>query len=277
MSESKKMITFHIRKFNPEHDAAPAWKTFSIPLIKGMTVLDGLHTIKQTLDPGLAWRYSCRMGVCGSCAMLINGKPTLACNTQVSAVSEKEICVGPLPNFNTVRDLVPDLTPMFEKHQAVKPFILRKDKDEMDNPSGEYEQTPHELEAYLQFSYCIRCGACMAACPTMATDRNYPGPMPLAQSYRYTSDTRDDGSEERSKAVDRSSGVFSCHFGSECSAACPKGVDPAKAIQLMKRRMVWDYLRLLKRKKPCGVIHGARTTGRRENIPEPPEYTVPQK
>jgi len=277
MSETKKMITFHVRKFEPGRDAAPAWRAYSIPLSKGMTVLDGLHEIKRTQDPCLAWRYSCRMGVCGSCAMLINGKPTLACNTQVSAVSEKEICVGPLPNFNIVRDLVPDLTPLFEKHQAVKPFILRKDQEEMENPSGEYEQTPHELEAYLQFSYCIRCGACMAACPTFATDRDYPGPMPLAQSYRYTSDSRDEGFEERTRAVDRASGVFSCHFGSECSAACPKGVDPAKAIQLMKRRMVWDYLHFLKRKKPCGIIHGQRTTGRRENIPEPPEYTIPQK
>jgi len=98
--------------------------------------------------------------------------------------------------------------------------------------------------------------------------------MPLAQAYRYSADSRDGGFAERAKAVDRKSGVFSCHFGSECSAACPKGVDPAKAIQLMKRRLVFDYLRLFKAKKPCGGVHGQRTTGRREGIPEAPEYTI---
>ena len=274
MSETTKTITFRIRKFNPETDAAPAWKAFAVPFAKGMTVLDGLHWIKMHADPGLAWRYSCRMGVCGSCAMLINGRPTLACNTQVASLKAAEVCVAALPNFNTVRDLVPDLTPMFEKHRAIKPYILRDDKAEMEAPTGEFQQSPHELEEYLQFSYCIRCGACMAACPTMAADRDYPGPMPLAQSYRYSADSRDGGFTERAEAVDRKNGVFSCHFGSECSAACPKGVDPAKAIQLMKRRLVFDYLRLFKAPKPCGVVHGQRTTGKREGIPEAPEYTI---
>ncbi len=279
MNEKKngKEITFRIRRFNPEKDNKPYWHSYSVPLTEGMTVLDGLHYIKQNLDATLSWRYSCRMGICGSCAMLVNGFPMLGCNTQISEVAKKKLAIAPLPNFDIIRDLVPDISQMFEKHQSLHPYVLREDQSEMDEPSGEFIQSPEELEAYLQFSFCIRCGACMAACPTLATDKEYLGPMPLAQGYRYSNDTRDFGFDQRKLVVGDSHGAFRCHFGSECSRACPKGVDPAKAIQLMKRQLVFNYLRLFKQKKPCGIDLKPRTTGRREGIPEAPPYTIDQK
>lgn len=279
MSEKKngKIIAFHIRRFNPEKDKKPYWQSYSVSTTDGMTVLDGLHLIKQNLDATLAWRYSCRMGICGSCAMLVNGYPVLACNTQINEVAKKDLAVAPLPNFDIIRDLVPDLLAMFEKHRSLHPYILRDDKGEMNIPTGEFSQSPEELEAYLQFSFCIRCGACMAACPTLATDKEYLGPMPLAQGYRYSNDTRDYGFNQRKEVVGDSHGAFRCHFGSECSRACPKGVDPAKAIQLMKRQLVFNYLRLYKQKTPCGINKGPRTTGKREGIPEAPPYTIEQK
>ncbi len=270
----EKNITIAIKRFNPEKDQKPYYQFYTIPYEEGMTVLDCLHYIKREIDSTIAWRYSCRMGICGSCAMLINGRASLACNTQVVELKSKKILLAPLPNFITIKDLVPDLTPMFEKHKYIMPNIQREDKEEMENPTAEYYQSEKELEEYLQFAYCIRCGACMASCPTMAMDRKYFGPMVLAQAHRYNKDTRDSGFKKRFDKVDVPSGIFSCHMGSECSVVCPKGVDPAKAIQLMKREMVFSFLKLLKEKKVCGVYKETKKRERREGIPEPPPRTV---
>jgi succinate dehydrogenase / fumarate reductase iron-sulfur subunit len=243
-------VTFRIRRMDASTGEAPHWEDYRLPYSAGMTVLEGLKAIKEKFSPSLAWRSSCRMGVCGSCGMFINGRPRLACNTQVSELGGSLVTVAPLPNFDTIRDLVPDLVPMFEAHRRARPHILR-DGVEQEQPTGEYWQSPHQLEEYLQFSYCIKCGCCMAACPTYATDPTYSGPMPLAQAHRYNADTRDEGFKTRKPDLAGARGPWRCHFAGECSRVCPKGVDPAKAIQLMKREMVWDYLHLLKH--ACGA------------------------
>ena len=266
-------IIFYIRRFDPEHDEAPWLQQFTVQVERGMTILDGLHQIKETQDSSLAWRFSCRMGVCGSCAMLINGKPTLACNTQILEVTNQTITLAPLPNFAIIKDLVPDLEPLFEKHRYIHPYIKRKDLEEMANPTGEYFQTPQELERYLQFTYCIKCGACIAACPTMATDRDYLGPIALAQAYRYNTDSRDDGFKARKDMVDVSHGVFNCHYAGECSRVCPKGVDPARAIQLMKRNLVLDYLKLKRHKKPAHALKSSERVEQKPKVSAPP-FTV---
>lgn len=266
-------ITFYIRRFDPEEDETPREHQFTLPVKKGMTVLDGLHQIKQTLDSTLSFRFSCRMGVCGSCAMLINGRPGLACNTQILDVTHSALTLAPLPNFNIIKDLVPDLVPMFGIHALVQPYIKRGGREEMENPTGEFFQTPHQLEEFLQFTYCIKCGACMAACPTLATDREYLGPMPLTQAYRYNSDSRDDSAKERKNIVAVRHAVFNCHYAGECSRVCPKGVDPARAIQLLKKDLVLDYFRLSKQKKCAHVHQPPSNVDREEKIPAPP-YTV---
>jgi len=163
-------IQFRLTRYNPETDLVPYLKTYQVPVHAGMTVLDGLHYIKDNLDSTLAWRYSCRMGICGSCGMLLNGRPGLACNTQILEIAEANLAVTPLPNFGIIRDLVPDLWTMLDKHRSMKPYIVRADESEINDPSGEYFQSPEQLESYLQFSYCIKCGCCMGACPTLATD-----------------------------------------------------------------------------------------------------------
>ncbi len=250
------LINYHVTRFNPETDPAPYVRTYVVPVSEGMTVLDGLHFIKEKLDPTLAWRYSCRMGICGSCGMLLNGKPGLACNTQILHIAKTDLAVGPLPNFAIIRDLVPDLFSMFEKHRSVRPYILRADEAEINDPAGEFYQSPEQLENYLQFTYCIKCGCCMAACPTLATDVRYLGPMPLAAAQRYNADTRDGGSQDRKAVTAAPSGVFRCHYAGECSRVCPKGVDPARALQYLKRRLVLDYLHLARRPSPCNKLHG---------------------
>jgi succinate dehydrogenase iron-sulfur subunit len=273
-SSNLKQVRYRVRQYDPNRDAAPHWESYTIPYTPGMTVLDGLWTIKERFAPGLAWRSSCRMGVCGSCGMLVNGLPRLACNTQVSELKTVEIAVAPLPNFATIRDLVPDLAPMFESHRALMPWIVRPDDEEQGHPTGEFAQSREELEHYLQFSYCIKCGCCMAACPTYATDPTYSGPMPLAQAHRYNSDSRDAGFSLRREPLRRDLGPWRCHFAGECSRVCPKGVDPAKAIQLMKRELVLDYLKLRKVKCPASVVHEPAGVQRRPGVPDAPARTV---
>jgi len=279
MNEGKTVkVVFSIRRFIPEKDSEPHYENYDVDVEPGMTILDSLHQIKERLDSTLSWRFSCRMGVCGSCAMLINGRPALACNTQVLDISSTAITLAPLPNFDIVRDLVPDLAPLFEKHIEIKPFIVGPEEDTGEKELfGEYIQTPGELTQYLQFTYCIKCGACMAACPTFATDPDYNGPQPLAQTQRYNSDTRDAGFEERKKAVGGAHGAFRCHYAGECSNVCPKGVDPARAIQLLKRSLVLDYLKLRKDTGRAPIKGAPENATRREEIPDPPAFTVEQK
>jgi succinate dehydrogenase / fumarate reductase iron-sulfur subunit len=277
MPESTKTVrevNFHVTRYNPERDRSLHVRIYKVPVREGMTVLDGLHYIKENIDPSLAWRYSCRMGVCGSCGMLLNGQPTLACNTQILHIASKDLTVGPLPNFKIIRDLVPDLTPMLEKHQSIRPHIVRQDEGEINDPEGEYCQSPEELEAYLQFTYCIKCGCCMAGCPTLATDAEYLGPMPLTAAQRYNLDTRDDGRRRRNQETGSAHGAFRCHYAGECSRVCPKGVDPAKALQHLKRRLVLDYLRLGRRKTPCAKLHGPGEGKPLPGIPAAPARTV---
>jgi succinate dehydrogenase / fumarate reductase iron-sulfur subunit len=264
-TNGKREVVFVVRRFDPQKDARPRWEEHRLAATPGMTVLEALWLIKETAAPGLAWRASCRMGVCGSCGMMINGRPRLACNTQIAELEEPRVVLAPLPNFPVIRDLVPDLTSMFDAHAALSPFLIRDDRREMEAPTAEYPQSAEELEEYLQFTYCIKCGCCMSACPTRALEPVYSGPMPLAQAHRYNADRRDDGFAERRKALGGEAGPWGCHFAGECSRACPKGVDPAKAIQLMKRQLVLDYLRLLRRRKPAGPA------SRPEGLEPPPD------
>ena len=267
-------VIFRVRRFDPEHDRHPHYEDYPISVKPGTTVLDGLWKIKETQSPTLSWRFSCRMGICGSCGMLINGLPRLACNTQVAELGTPLIAVAPLPNFDIIRDLVPDLMPMFKTHQDLRPYVIRDDTEECENPTGEFSQTPKELEHYLQFSYCIKCGCCMAACPTVAADLEYSGPMPLAQVHRYNADNRDGGFHARKQYLVFGRGPWRCHYAGECSRVCPKGVDPAKAIQYMKRALVLDFLRLRKRGCSAKLAEKPEDLRRLPDIPLAPKPTV---
>jgi succinate dehydrogenase / fumarate reductase iron-sulfur subunit len=182
--------------------------------------------------------------------------------------------VAPLPNFPIIRDLVPDLRPMFDAHTALSPYIVREQDQEQLQPTAEYYQSAQEMEQYLQFSYCIKCACCVAACPTCATDPRYSGPMALTQAHRYNTDTRDDGFENRKETLSGEAGPWRCHFAGECSRVCPKGVDPGKAIQLMKREMVLDFVGLRQQKTPATLVEKPEGIERRPGIPTAPPPTV---
>ncbi len=237
--ESMKLITFHVQRYSPEKDQKPYLQKFTVPSKHGMTILDGLLYIKENIDSSLSFRTSCCMGICGSCAMIINDYPHLACHTQIEEFHTDTLTVKPLPNMPIIKDLVPDLQPLFERHKSVKPYIIRHDdRDEMEQPTVEFSQKPEELDSFLQFTYCIKCGICIAACPTSASTKEFLGPQALAQAYRYCADCRDGGQDQRLAVVGKDHGVWHCHFAAACSEACPKGVDPAMAIQLLKRKLV---------------------------------------
>ena len=264
-------IIFKVQRYDPEHDGIPHFQEFMVQSSRYMTVLDGLLYIKENLDSSLAFRTSCRMAICGSCGMLINNYPHLACHTQIEEFRSDTLTVKPLPNLPIIKDLVVDLIPFFNTHKSIKPYILRQDAGEMGNPTAEYAQEPHALEAFLQFTYCIKCGICISACPTSASDRLFLGPQALSQCYRYCADNRDGGEKERFPVVDSDHGVWHCHLAGACSEACPKGVDPALAIQLLKRRMVSRAVALGKKQQPSSTAPSPAET--KPKLPFP-EFTV---
>jgi len=228
--------TFKLRvqRENPATNAGRAFQEFDIPYEPGLTVLEALLRAKERFDHSIAIRFSCRMASCGSCGMLINGLPRLACYTQINEIPAKTITVGPLDHYPLVRDLVTDFHGFFDKHKSVSPFLLRRNVAEQETSNSEYYQSSEELDNFLQFSYCIKCGLCNAACPTMANDSRFIGPQALGQAYRYVADSRDEGAIQRLKAVDQEHGIWRCHFAGSCSFVCPKGVDPALAIQKLR-------------------------------------------
>lgn len=214
------------------------YSSFLVPVRRWTTVLDALLYAKEHLDSSIAIRYSCRMASCGSCGMKINGIPRLACYTKISELETHIITCEPLPNFPLIRDLVTDFQQFFNHHRNMRPFIQNPYPDPNMEELSELKQTPKEVDDFLQFSYCIKCGLCYSACPTVATDTKFPGPQALAQAYRYFADNRDDAGRKRLDIVDDKHGIWRCHFAGSCSTVCPKGVDPALGIQLLRSHLM---------------------------------------
>ena len=236
-SSTSKVVTLRIARFNPEKDSDTKFMEFTVNVEKWTTVLEAILDVKQHFDHSVAIRYSCRQATCGSCGMVINGKPRLACFTKVSELQSEVVTVEPMHNFPIIRDLTVRFDRLFNTHHKVKPYLIRDDS-EITSDTKEFLQSPEELEQFIQFSNCIKCGLCNSACPTMATDSSFVGPQALAQAYRYVADSRDKGKDTRLKIIDESHGIWRCHFAGSCSQVCPKGVDPAMGIQLLRGYML---------------------------------------
>ncbi|HEX2037238.1 MAG TPA: succinate dehydrogenase/fumarate reductase iron-sulfur subunit [Chloroflexota bacterium] len=230
----ERTIALSVTRYNPQVDAAPRRQAYTIPYRDDMVVLDALNYIKHYVDGTLTFRWSCRMGICGSCGMMVNGTPKLACGVFLRDYYPHEVVVEPLANFPVVRDLVIDLEDFMHKLGEIQPWIIRDEVRPLE--AGVYRQTPAELEEYRQFSMCINCMLCYAACPVYGMEERFMGPAAIALARRYNLDSRDQGKEVRLAAIAKSEGIWDCTFVGECSVVCPKGVDPAKAIQQSK----WD-------------------------------------
>ena len=180
------------------------------------------------------------MGVCGSCGMMVNGEPKLTCGVFLADHAPGPLRVEPLRSFPIVRDLVVDIEEFMTHLVAVQPWLVRDEEKPV--ADGEYLQTPDELDVYKQYSMCINCMLCYAACPVYALDSNFTGPAAIALAQRYNLDSRDQGANQRLELLSGHDGIWACTFVGECSAACPKGVDPAGAIQRYKLTAAMKWL-----------------------------------
>lgn len=247
MEKTTETINIRIKRYLPEHEPRNFYQKYEVKYFPKMFVLDALNYVRDRLDGTLAYRWSCRMGVCGSCGALVNGIPRLTCATPLSALG-KGVTIEPLHNFPIIKDLVVDLGDFMEKLGRIKPWIIRERDRVIEE--GEYEQKPAELELYSQFSACINCMLCYAACPVYAGDVDFIGPAASALGYRYNLDSRDEGAEKRLEVLTEGAGIFDCTFVGECSVVCPKSVDPALAIQRLKIDSALTSLKsILKREK----------------------------
>jgi len=225
-------ITLQVTRYRPEEETDIFVQQYEVPCRKEWVVLDGLNYIKDNLDGTLSYRWSCRMGICGSCGMTVNGEPKLTCETFRADYGSCPVRVEPLRNFPVVRDLVVEIGDFMRKLVSIKPWIVRQQEKPLSE--GEYLQTPTELDDYTQFSMCINCMLCYAACPIYALDPKFIGPAAIALAQRYNLDTRDEGARERREILSDHEGIWGCTFVGECTKVCPKNVDPAGAIQRYK-------------------------------------------
>jgi fumarate reductase iron-sulfur subunit len=233
-------ITLQVARYRPEEEAAPTFQEYDVPCPKEWVVLDGLNYVKDRLDGTLSYRWSCRMGICGSCGMTVNGEPKLTCATFLADYAPGPVRVEPLRNFPVIRDLVVEIGDFMRKLSRVKPWIIRKDHKPLSD--GEYRQTPQEMDEYTQFSMCINCMLCYAACPIYGLDQEFIGPAAIALAQRYNLDSRDEGARERLEVLSEHEGIWGCTFVGECTEVCPKDVDPAGAIQRYKLTAALDSL-----------------------------------
>ncbi len=255
-----KPFTFRIQRFDPAHDDEPTYQTYTLDVPEGMTVLEALLRIQAEQDGGLAFRYACRGAVCGSCAMMINGREALACRTQVHGLPGEErtvyrgaervstrspekaegrveaantITVEPLRNLRVIKDLVVDMEPFFERFDAVEPWLRPAGPD----PQRERLVEPEAWAEAEPYTNCILCACCYSVCPVAEGDPAYLGPAALAQHYRFLADVRDGADERRLALVSGEHGVGGCDFVWNCVGICPKGVPPTKGIAKTRARI----------------------------------------
>jgi len=236
-------IILEIQRYSPEQEAEPRFQDYEVPVHKDWVLLDALNHLKDNVDGSLTYRWSCRMGICGSCGVMVNGEPKLSCATFLTdyAHNGSKVRVEPLRYFPVVRDLVTELSDFLGKLKKVKPWLIRT--GEPAPRIGEFLQTPEQLERYKQFSMCINCTLCYAACPVVGLDPVFVGPAAIALAQRYNMDSRDQGAQERIAVLAHPEGIWGCTFVGECTRVCPKHVDPAGAIQQYKVKAALEWLK----------------------------------
>lgn len=225
-----RVIQFEVQRYLPEQESEPHWDVYEVPCRPDWVVLDALHYIKDHLDGTVSYRWSCQMAVCGSCGIMVNNEPVLACKTFLRDLPDT-IRVAPLANLPVHRDLVGDMEGFTRQLARVKPYLM---PEKLPKPEEEFLQSPAELAIYRQYTMCINCLLCYAACPQVGLNSGYIGPAALSLAHRYNLDSRDKGRTNREDTTASDEGIWECTYVGECSEVCPKGVDPAGAIQQMK-------------------------------------------
>ena len=234
-------VVLQVTRYRPEQEAEPAIQEYEVAYTDDWVILDALNYIKDNIDGSLSYRWSCRMGICGSCGMMVNGEPKLTCATFVSDYAPGPVRIEPLRYFPIIRDLAVDTNDFMKKLKSVKPWIISKTEKSVS--AGEHLQSPEELDHYKQFSMCINCMLCYAACPVYGLDPTFTGPAAIALAQRYNMDSRDEGARERLDVLSDHEGIWGCTYVGECTKVCPKNVDPAGAIQQYKLTATLDWFK----------------------------------
>ena len=234
IEQEKRIKYFEIYRWSPEGNEKPYTNTYPIDLNKcGPMVLDALNKIKSEYDSTLSFRRSCREGICGSCAMNIDGQNTLACLTPISDDLKINQRIFPLPHMYVIKDLVPDLTNFYRQYKSIMPWLQRKNA--ILNPDKENIQSKDDRKKLDGLYECILCACCSTSCPSYWWNSDkYLGPAVLLQAYRWISDSRDEMKKERLEQFDNSLKLYRCHTIMNCTRTCPKGLNPAKAIANIK-------------------------------------------
>jgi succinate dehydrogenase / fumarate reductase iron-sulfur subunit len=218
-------VDLRVLRYDPERDKKPHWEGYRVECGPTALVLDLLHTVKWEQDGGLTFRRSCAHGVCGSDALLINGRNRLACRIRVDQLGRR-ISVAPLPGLPVIKDLVVDMEGFFAKYRSVKPFLIASTEPEQ----GERRQSPKDRARYDDTTKCILCAACTTSCPSFWAQPGYVGPAAIVQAHRFIFDSRDEGAAERLEILADADGVWRCRTVFNCTDACPRGINITSAI-----------------------------------------------
>jgi succinate dehydrogenase / fumarate reductase, iron-sulfur subunit len=230
-------LAVRIRRYNPEVRPDPWWDEFTVDMEPTDRVLDALHEVKWRHDGTLALRRSCAHGICGSDAVVINGKNDLACKVLVKDVAPR-VTVEPIRGLRVLKDLIVDMDTFFEGYTKMLPYLINDD----DPPDRERLQSPEERERFDDTTKCILCAACTTSCPIFWGDEGYVGPAAIVNAHRFIYDSRDHGARERLNILGEKTGVFRCRTTFNCTEACPRGIKVTKAIQEVKRAIMFDRL-----------------------------------
>jgi len=224
-------ITLKLFRYNPETDKKPHYDTFKVDAEPTDRVLDLLEKVKGYQDGTLSFRRSCAHGVCGSCAMRINGENRLACKTLIQDLGTKKITVEPILGLSVLKDMIVDMDPFFEHYKSVMPYFVNDEPP----PARERLQSPEERARFDDTTKCILCGACTTSCPSFWANEKYVGPAAIVNAHRFIFDSRDRAAAERLKILNDQFGVYPCHTIFNCTKACPREIQVTKAIGEVKK------------------------------------------
>ncbi|WP_149360677.1 succinate dehydrogenase iron-sulfur subunit [Lolliginicoccus suaedae] len=238
--EGATMVTLKIRRFNPENPDAQGFEEFEVPALPSDRLLNLLHHVKWYLDGSLTFRRSCAHGVCGSDAMRINGVNRLACKILMKDLLSKDgkpitITVEPIRGLPVEKDLIVDMEPFFDAFRAVKPFLIANGQE----PTRERIQSQEDRARFDDTTKCILCACCTTSCPVFWHDGSYFGPAAIVNAHRFIFDSRDEGAAERLEILNDMDGVWRCRTTFNCTDACPRGIQVTKAIQEVKRALLF--------------------------------------
>ncbi|MBN2895787.1 MAG: succinate dehydrogenase iron-sulfur subunit [Campylobacterales bacterium] len=257
-------VTFKVFRFNMETDYLPYYKTYEMDVTSEEVVLDILNRIKWEFDGSFSYRRSCRHGICGACAIKVNGKGVLACKERINdliAMFGTELRFDPLSEKRAIKDMIIDKKDFWVKHEQVNPYL---DSHIEEHPDMECAVTPAQAEALLDADYCIQCGLCHYSCPVIEINEEYIGPAAFAKAYRFNADVRDDGIDHRIDIINApGAGVWDCVKCYECTQVCPKEVDPFEKITKLHNQ-VFEHGRALNNvatRHAVGFAHSIKKHG----------------